>query len=48
MELGDAPLPGTALAEELDKQLLVQLRDGRKILGEPQFLARKMFFPGSN
>ncbi|KAF5825530.1 hypothetical protein DUNSADRAFT_8964 [Dunaliella salina] len=33
MELGDAPLPGTALAEELDKQLLVQLRDGRKILG---------------
>jgi len=27
------PVPGTALAEELDKQLLVQLRDGRKILG---------------
>uniref|UniRef100_A0A7R9V5Q9 U6 snRNA-associated Sm-like protein LSm1 n=1 Tax=Chlamydomonas euryale TaxID=1486919 RepID=A0A7R9V5Q9_9CHLO len=29
----DVPLPGSALADELDKKLLVQLRDGRKILG---------------
>ncbi|KAG1675445.1 hypothetical protein FOA52_001744 [Chlamydomonas sp. UWO 241] len=29
----EVPLPGSALAEELDKRLLVQLRDGRKILG---------------
>lgn len=29
----EVPLPGTALADELDKKLLVQLRDGRKILG---------------
>eukprot|EP00983_Pelagomonas_calceolata_P111184 1159757-Pelagomonas_calceolata.AAC.5 len=42
MELGDAPLPGTALAEELDKQLLVQLRDGRKILGAPRCEIRLM------
>ncbi|KAL6757641.1 hypothetical protein V8C86DRAFT_2615734 [Haematococcus lacustris] len=26
-------LPGAALAEELDKRLLIQLRDGRKVLG---------------
>ncbi|KAI8470970.1 MAG: hypothetical protein J3K34DRAFT_245019 [Monoraphidium minutum] len=29
----DYPPPGTALVEELDKKLLVQLRDGRKIIG---------------
>lgn len=29
----EVPLPGTALAEELDKKQLIQLRDGRKILG---------------
>ncbi|KAK9840942.1 hypothetical protein WJX81_001574 [Elliptochloris bilobata] len=29
----DVPPPGTALVEELDKLLMVQLRDGRKILG---------------
>jgi U6 snRNA-associated Sm-like protein LSm1 len=29
----DVPLPGSALADELDKKLLVQLRDGRKIIG---------------
>jgi len=27
------PPPGTALVEELDKRLLVQLRDGRKLVG---------------
>ncbi len=31
--LPQLPLPGAALAEELDKPLLVQLRDGRKIIG---------------
>lgn len=29
----DVPLPGMALAEELDQRLLLQLRDGRKVLG---------------
>lgn len=29
----DVPPPGIALVEELDKKLLVQLRDGRKIIG---------------
>ena len=29
----DVPPPGTALVEELDKKLLVQLRDGKKIVG---------------
>ncbi|GAX73889.1 hypothetical protein CEUSTIGMA_g1339.t1 [Chlamydomonas eustigma] len=29
----EVPLPGTALADELDKKLLIQLRDGRKIIG---------------
>lgn len=29
----EVPAPGTALAEELDKKLLVQLRDGKKIIG---------------
>ena len=33
MSLDEVPPPGTALVEELDKRLLVQLRDGRKILG---------------
>lgn len=34
MELLQEPaLPGAALAEELDKKLLIQLRDGRKIMG---------------
>eukprot|EP00884_Botryococcus_braunii_P014609 jgi/Botrbrau1/23149/Bobra.0041s0001.1 len=33
MNLEDVPPPGTALVEELDKRLLVQLRDGRKIVG---------------
>lgn len=27
------PPPGTALVEELDRRLLIQLRDGRKIIG---------------
>lgn len=27
------PPPGTALVEELDRKLLIQLRDGRKIIG---------------
>ncbi|GLC46661.1 hypothetical protein PLESTB_001549400 [Pleodorina starrii] len=31
--LQEVPLPGTALAEELDKRLLIVLRDGRKLLG---------------
>ncbi|PNW75731.1 hypothetical protein CHLRE_12g538750v5 [Chlamydomonas reinhardtii] len=31
--LQEVPLPGTALAEELDQRLLVVLRDGRKLLG---------------
>eukprot|EP00951_Prasinocladus_malaysianus_P038973 scaffold432282_cov45-Prasinocladus_malaysianus.AAC.1 len=31
--LAEVPAPGTALAEELDKRLLVHLRDGRKIIG---------------
>jgi U6 snRNA-associated Sm-like protein LSm1 len=29
----EIPDPGTALVEELDKKQLVQLRDGRKIIG---------------
>ena len=29
----DVPPPGIALVEELDRRLLVQLRDGRKVLG---------------
>lgn len=29
----EPPLPGTALLEELDKKLLVHLRDGRKLIG---------------
>ncbi|WIA09283.1 hypothetical protein OEZ86_011866 [Tetradesmus obliquus] len=29
----DYPPPGTALVEELDQKLLIQLRDGRKIIG---------------
>ena len=33
MSLDEVPPPGTALVEELDKRLLVQLRDGRKIVG---------------
>ena len=33
MNLQEAPPPGTALVEELDRRLLVQLRDGRKIIG---------------
>jgi hypothetical protein len=33
MLLPPVPLPGVALAEELDKRLLVLLRDGRKLLG---------------
>ena len=31
--MGECGHPGTALVEELDKRLLVQLRDGRKIVG---------------
>ncbi|KAK9816397.1 hypothetical protein WJX74_006843 [Apatococcus lobatus] len=31
--LEDVPPPGIALVEELDKLLLVQLRDGRKLVG---------------
>lgn len=31
--LPEVPLPGTALAEELDQKLLIVLRDGRKLLG---------------
>ena len=34
LNMDDAPPPpGTALVEELDKRLLVQLRDGRKLVG---------------
>ena len=34
MNLDDVvPPPGAALVEDLDKRLLVQLRDGRKIVG---------------
>ncbi len=33
VQLQEVPLPGTALAEELDQKLLVVLRDGRKLLG---------------
>lgn len=29
----DVPPPGIALVEDLDKKLLVQLRDGRKLVG---------------
>lgn len=31
--IDDIPSPGVAIAVELDKLLLVQLRDGRKIMG---------------
>ena len=31
--IDDVPPPGLALVEELDHTLMVQLRDGRKILG---------------
>lgn len=33
LSMEDVPPPGTALVEELDKRLLVQLRDGRKLVG---------------
>ena len=34
MNLDDVvPPPGAALVEDLDKRLLIQLRDGRKIVG---------------
>lgn len=33
LNMEDVPPPGTALVEELDKPLLVQLRDGRKLVG---------------
>jgi len=34
MNLDDGvPPPGAALVEDLDKRLLVQLRDGRKLIG---------------
>ncbi len=33
LNMEDVPPPGTALVEELDKRLLVQLRDGRKLVG---------------
>ncbi|KAK9828780.1 hypothetical protein WJX72_002042 [[Myrmecia] bisecta] len=33
LSMEDVPPPGIALVEELDKLLLVQLRDGRKIVG---------------
>ncbi|GFR42921.1 hypothetical protein Agub_g3922 [Astrephomene gubernaculifera] len=33
VSLQEVPLPGTALAEELDQRLLIVLRDGRKLLG---------------
>lgn len=29
----DIPPPGIAIVEELDKSLMVQLRDGRKVIG---------------
>ncbi|CAG9462091.1 unnamed protein product [Pedinophyceae sp. YPF-701] len=32
-QLPEIPAPGLAIAEELDQRLLVQLRDGRKLLG---------------
>ena len=31
--IDDIPPPGLALVEELDRSLMVQLRDGRKVLG---------------
>jgi small nuclear ribonucleoprotein (snRNP)-like protein len=31
--IDEVPPPGLAIVEELDKTLLVQLRDGRKIIG---------------
>ena len=31
--IDEVPLPGVAIVEELDKLLMVQLRDGRKVLG---------------
>ena len=40
MSLDEVPPPGTALVEELDKRLLVQLRDGRKIVGILRCAAR--------
>lgn len=33
LDIFHLPPPGTALVEELDKRLMVQLRDGRKIVG---------------
>jgi small nuclear ribonucleoprotein (snRNP)-like protein len=31
--IDNVPPPGMALVEELDKTLLIQLRDGRKLIG---------------
>lgn len=31
--IDDVPPPGMGLVEELDKLLMVQLRDGRKVIG---------------
>ena len=31
--IDEVPLPGVAIVEELDKLLMVQLRDGRKVIG---------------
>lgn len=31
--IDEVPLPGLAIVEELDKRILVQLRDGRKVIG---------------
>ena len=31
--IDEVPPPGLALVEELDKRLMVQLRDGRKVIG---------------
>lgn len=33
MESDGVPAPGTALLEELDNKVLIQLRDGRKLIG---------------
>ena len=32
-KIDEVPPPGVAIVEELDKMLMVQLRDGRKVIG---------------
>ena len=48
MNLDDVvPPPGAALVEDLDKRLLVQLRDGRKIVGTLRHVFLYSLKPGS-